>query len=163
MSVLRTQHLLYNHCNGLCFLRLRKGRRFFSGSGSRLYSEKLQEVILESRYLQLIKNGQKTVEGRLYKNQYIDIRSGDLIKFKDTNFFRNTIFCRVESKALYKDFKEMLEKEGFQNCLPSVSTLEEGIKTYHSFPGYEKDSQKYQVVAFKISYLANFKFVGDKL
>jgi ASC-1-like (ASCH) protein len=162
MSVLRTHHLLYNHCNDLCFLSLRKGRRFFSDSGSRLYSEKLQEVILESRYLQLIKNGQKTVEGRLNKNQYIQLKPGDLIKFKDTSDFQDTIFCRVESRTLYKNFKEMLENEGLKNCLPGVNNLEEGIKTYQSFPNFKEDAKKYQVVAFRISYLANFTF-GDGL
>lgn len=141
------------------FMHLRRERRLFSAITNKT---KIQELIIDKSYFQLIKNIQKTVEGRIYKNHYTNINPGDVIKFKDSKNFQNTIFCQVKSKALYGSFREMLEKEGLEHCLPGVRSLDEGVKVYHSFPDYEEESRKYQVVAFKIFYLSNITF-GDGL
>jgi ASC-1-like (ASCH) protein len=122
---------------------------------------KIHELIINEHYFQLIKSLKKTVEGRIYKNNCTKIYSGDVIKFKNLSNFQDVLFCHVKSKALYRDFKQMLEKEGLERCLPGVGNIDDDVKVYHSFPGYEEESKKYQVVAFRIVYLSNINLKRD--
>ncbi len=116
----------------------------------RFHPGHFHEVIIDSMYLDLIKRGQKTVEGKVNKPKYAHIKKGDIIKFVSSTLPKKTCFCKVKDRVSYESFKHMLEGEGLQNCLPGLSTIEEGIRVYHSFPGYATDELIYQVAAFKI-------------
>jgi len=103
---------------------------------------------IQERYLKLIRIGKKLVEGRVCKAPYSDIKKGDRIKFYASN--DESVECLVKNVKNYSNFKEMLSNEGLQNCLPGVESLEEGVNIYHSFPGYEENSQKYGVLAIHV-------------
>ena len=104
------------------------------------------ELNVQEPYFSLIKNGQKTVEGRLAKDKYFVFNSGDKVVFNDS--------LEVEIQALvkYKSFREMLIFEGLKNVLPGVQTLEEGENIYYQFYTKE-DEQKYGVVAICLTKL----------
>lgn len=83
-------------------------------------------------YFTFVKEGIKTVEGRLNKGKYKEIQPKDHI----------VVFNNEETKSFevvvigvrnYFSFKELLEKEGLKKVLPNAETLEDGINIYREF------------------------------
>ncbi len=83
-------------------------------------------------YLQYLKQGIKTAEGRVNSIGYSNLVPGVFIDFYSK---LEEILCRVIYKHQYSSFKEMLNKEGLQNMLPNKKTIEEGEMVYARFPG----------------------------
>jgi len=93
-------------------------------------------------YLSLILSGIKTVEGRLNKGKFKEMKVGDIIETSGFDFL-------VLEKNLYKSFKEMIEKEEVNNVIPDKETIDEAVKVYYKF--YTKEQEKeFGVVAIKI-------------
>lgn len=101
------------------------------------------EMGLREEYLKLIKEGRKSIEGRLYDEKRRRIREGDVI------IFERRLRVRVKALRIYSSFKEMLEKEGLQNVLPGAGSIEEGLKVYRQFYS-EEEEKKYGVVAIEV-------------
>lgn len=114
---------------------------------------KLHKVFLKKQYLKLIESGKKTVEGRVGKEKFRLISQGDTIEFISSDDKQTSLMCIVTRVAQYHSFRQMLEKEGVNNCLPGTLTIEEGISIYHQFPNYKDGAQKYGVCAFKLKKL----------
>ena len=75
---------------------------------------------VQKRYFDLILEGKKTVEGRLNQKKYQKIKIGDLVSFKSSEPTDHSTFCIVREKNIYRTFKDMLEAEGLENCLPEA-------------------------------------------
>jgi len=105
---------------------------------------------VQKRYFDLILEGKKTVEGRLNQKKYQKIKVGDLVSFKSSEPSDPLSFCIIREKKIYRTFKDMLEAEGMENCLPDASSLDEAISIYHAFPGYREKSPLLGVIAFKL-------------
>lgn len=100
------------------------------------------ELDVQEPYLSFIKSGKKTVEGRLGKDKYLDLKQGDLIKIND-------IEVEVEDVVHYLSFKDMLIMEGIKNVIPDAGDLESAVKVYYKF--YRKeDEEKFGVVGISI-------------
>ncbi|WP_297437292.1 ASCH domain-containing protein [Thermococcus sp.] len=98
---------------------------------------------LQEEYLRAIAEGKKRVEGRLYDERRQGIRPGDTI------IFENRLMCVVKDVRVYSSFREMLEKEGLENVLPGVESIEEGVRVYRRFYSEEKE-RKYSVAAIEV-------------
>jgi len=111
-----------------------------------MHTSQILELNIQEPYFSLIKNGQKTVEGRLGKDKYFTFKQGDNV------VFNGGLEIEIKNIVKYKSFKEMLIFEGLKNVLPEVQTLEEGEQIYYKF--YKKeDEQKYGVVAICLTKL----------
>jgi len=106
---------------------------------------------LQEEYLKAIAAGKKRIEGRLYDEKRQAIKPGDEI------IFENKLMCVVKDVRIYSSFKEMLEKEGLENVLPGVKSIEEGVKVYRRFYSEEKE-KKYGVAAIEVEPVA---WVGE--
>ncbi|BAA29429.1 ASCH domain-containing protein [Pyrococcus horikoshii] len=102
------------------------------------------EMGLQEEYIELIKAGKKKIEGRLYDEKRRQIKPGDIIIFEG-----GKLKVKVKGIRVYSSFKEMLEKEGIENVLPGVKSIEEGVKVYRQFYDEERE-KKYGVVAIEI-------------
>lgn len=100
-------------------------------------------------WFSLIKVGLKTVEGRLNKGDFASLIKGDCIKVVNTKlgFMRNYII-KITSIHKYTSFKEYLEKEKLEKCLPGIDTIEDGVKVYYKYYSKE-DEEKYKIVAIR--------------
>nr|WP_206206092.1 ASCH domain-containing protein [Thermococcus sp. JdF3] len=98
---------------------------------------------LQEEYLKAIAEGRKRIEGRLYDEKRQGIRPGDEI------IFENKLVCVVKDVRVYSSFREMLEKEGIENVLPGVGSVEDGVKVYRRFYSEEKE-RKYGVAAIEV-------------
>ena len=88
-------------------------------------------------YFTLMKNGVKTIEGRLNKGKYAKIKKGDeVVVFNndETNSF-NVVVTGVKK---YKSFETMLKTESLEKVLPNIKDVSEGIKIYRKFYSEKK-------------------------
>lgn len=106
-------------------------------------------LYLHPTYFELIKNQEKTLEGRLFKNEKKNINIGDTITFYKEPENIETIKAIVLDKYRFVDFDEMannLKKEelGFKSA-----SKEEMVKTYRSIY-CRKDEDEFGVIVFRI-------------
>ncbi|MFH0846092.1 MAG: ASCH domain-containing protein [Patescibacteria group bacterium] len=102
-------------------------------------------------YFGFIKDGVKTVEGRLQKGLYKELKIGDEIQVCNNE---ETESVRVEILDLrkYSSFQEMLEKESFKKILPDIISVEEGVGIYRKFYTEEQEKE-FGVVAIEVKLL----------
>jgi ASC-1-like (ASCH) protein len=102
-------------------------------------------------YYTFVKNGQKTVEGRLVKGKYAKMSLGDQI-IVQTEDESGSFDVKIIGLNRYQSFRDMLEAEGIKNVLPNLDTVEEGILEYYKF--YTKEQEKeFGVLAIKVKKL----------
>lgn len=112
------------------------------------------------KYLDLIRSGDKTVEGRIRAGKWADVIPGDTFNFISTATPQNefecsgneapiiaAVRCRATSVRHYDCYQDMLEGEGLEKCLPGVTSLEAGVEVYRSIPGYREREREAGVVA----------------
>jgi ASC-1-like (ASCH) protein len=99
-------------------------------------------------YFTLMKNGGKTIEGRLRRGKYNRIAPGDHLSINN-NEETDSFEAVVLKVTPYSTFRELLENEPFKKVLPNANNIEEDLKIYESF--YTKDEEKkYGVVAIEV-------------
>jgi ASC-1-like (ASCH) protein len=95
-------------------------------------------------YLSFILNGQKTIEGRLNKGKFKDLKIGDILLIgpEEKEYI-------IERTTFYYSFKEMIQKEGIKNVIPDKNNIEDAEAVYYEF--YTKEEEKeFGVLAIKI-------------
>ena len=97
---------------------------------------------LDLNWLQYIEAGLKTVEGRLYKDKFQEMKVGDVI------IFNNAIRVQVTALINYNSFRDMLLIEGIHTVLPNIDSVEEGVNVYHKYYSPEKEME-YGVLAIR--------------
>ena len=99
-------------------------------------------------YFTLVRNGQKTIEGRLCREWYAKIAPGDhVVVFNEDE--TDSFEVKVIAVRRYQTFKEMLSAEGISNILPNARSLDEGVAIYRQFYSEEQE-QKFGVVAIEV-------------
>ncbi len=93
-----------------------------------------------------IKEGRKTVEGRLDKGDFSKMKVGETIEWRNKG---DKFRVKIIGINKYETFREYLETEGLENCLPNVDMVEDGIAVYRKFYSDEKEKQ-YGVLAIKV-------------
>ncbi len=99
---------------------------------------------VQEPYLSFILNEQKTVEGRLNKGKFKDLKIGDILLIgpEEKRFL-------IERTTVYDTFREMIEKEGIENVIPDKDNIDEAKAVYYKF--YTKEQEKeFGVLAIKI-------------
>lgn len=59
--------------------------------------------------------------------------------------------CNIDNITKYSSFQQMLEQEGYKNCLTDVRSLEEAVRIYDQIPGYAERAARFGVVAIHLS------------
>jgi len=102
-------------------------------------------IDIQEPYLTFIINGEKTIEGRLNKGKFAQIKAGDILKVGPDG-----IQFRVLNKNIYSTFREMIEKEGLANIVPDKDNIDDATNIYYNF--YTKDQEKeFGIVAIRVS------------
>ncbi len=97
----------------------------------------------------LISLGLKTVEGRKNKGRFKEMQVGEVIEWTNNDFNPRSVLTRITKKTEYKTFKEYLESEGLNKCLPGISNMEDGLSVYFKYFTKE-DEKNFGVVAIKL-------------
>lgn len=104
---------------------------------------------LSEPWFTLISIGLKTVEGRKNKGKFKEMKIGDVIEWINNDFMPRSVMTRVVDKNVYSTFKEYLETEGLENCLPGMPSLEHGLSVYYKYFTPD-DEAEFGVVAIKL-------------
>jgi ASC-1-like (ASCH) protein len=98
-----------------------------------------------------IKEGRKTVEGRLNKGRFSNLREGDIVTWMNNDNNINRMFkTKIVYIKKYNTFSRMIEVEGLETVLPGIKTIDKGVKNiYRKFYSEEKED-KYGVLAIKV-------------
>lgn len=102
-------------------------------------------------YFTFLKNGQKTIEGRIRRGKYAAIRPGDEIVVYN-NEETDSVEVIVKKVTTYLSFEEMLTKEPLSKLLPDAKTVDEGIGVYRKFYTAEEEKE-FGVVAIEVERL----------
>ena len=85
-----------------------------------------------------LKSGKKTIEGRM-GGKWSKLKNGDRIHIIN---YRHCIVVRVIDVRKYNSLEEYLRLEGLEKTLPSVKTIEEGVKIYTMWYAKEEVKRK---------------------
>ncbi|MEK7498020.1 MAG: ASCH domain-containing protein [Patescibacteria group bacterium] len=99
-------------------------------------------------YFTFLKNGKKTIEGRIRKGWYRNVKPGDQIVVynEEETDSLGTVVKRVTK---YKSVKDMLINESIKKLLPDIDTIDQGIKIYRKFYTPEQEHE-FGVVAIEV-------------
>lgn len=107
------------------------------------------KLTVQDPWFSLIYCGNKTVEGRLAKNKFTEMKVGDIIIFSnDTLGFLRFIKKKIVKINKYETFKEYLNKEKLEKCLPTITDIQNGVSIYRQFYSKQKE-KKYGIIAIE--------------
>ena len=89
---------------------------------------------VQEPYKTFLINWQKTIEGRLNKWKFKEIKNWDVLLMDTWEKFE------VLWTKIYETFSDMIETEGIENIIPDKKTIEEWVKVYYKF--YSKEMEK---------------------
>ena len=106
------------------------------------------EKNLSEPWFSLIKLHIKTVEGRLNKGDFANMKIGDFILFINNELgFERKFKIEIKNIKYYNNFQIYLENETLEKCLPGIDNIEEGLHVYYKY--YNKsDELEYKIKAF---------------
>ena len=112
----------------------------------------------ESRLLDDIIAGRKTIEGRLNRGKFAEYRTGDIVSLRRDLRDEDGVLqdgerdvARVEIVAIrhYRSFLEMVTAEGYEQVIPSATSAEEAAAEYDRYYSAQ-DQQTYGVIAVQV-------------
>jgi ASC-1-like (ASCH) protein len=117
----------------------------------------------ESRLLDDIIAGRKTIEGRLNKGKFADYRPGDVVKLRRDYRDEQGLLCdgeldvaRVEILAIrhYPSFFAMVAAEGYERIIPDAQNAQEAANEYDKYYSAE-DQTRHGVLAVEVQLQAS--------
>ena len=97
----------------------------------------------------LISMGLKSVEGRKNKGRFKEMKVGDVILWRNNDFTPREVLTKITGKAEYNTFKEYLETEGLDKCLPGIKSIDIGLSVYYKYFTKE-DEKEFGVIAIRL-------------
>lgn len=107
----------------------------------------VHQLELQSIYFDLIRSGQKTVEGRVAKSKFNAFKIGDDLEFRCDDAILTTEIIELK---YFISFEAMLNYFGVRSCLPNITSVEEGIEIYRSLPNYAELESKLGVIGIRV-------------
>lgn len=108
----------------------------------------IYRIRLIEPYFTFVKNGKKTIEGRLKKGKYRFIKPGDHIIVYNSEE-TDSVEVLVKEVRTYTSIREMLNKETVKKVLPNIKTVEQGLGLYKQFYT-DKQEKEFGVVAIEV-------------
>ncbi len=99
-------------------------------------------------YFTFLKNGQKTIEGRIAKGKYSHIAAGDTIVVSTIDE-TDSVKVIVRRVTLYPTIAAMLRVEDLKKVLPDAESEQQGIAIYRQFYS-ETQEAEFGVVAIEV-------------
>lgn len=124
--------------NRLCFDLAGGGKRRKRRRSGSEHSE--HKFTVKDPYFEQIKNGKKTVEGRLKKGRFEHIKKGDTIYWvnRDT---KEEVKTKVTDHKTYDHVSDMIKNVGHKKLLPGTKSNDEAQEKYNTFYGEDKQKE----------------------
>lgn len=134
------------------YINLQNGGKNNKYKKMKISKQNNKEMYIENvsePWFSLISLGLKTVEGRRNKGRFMEMKIGEIIKWTNSDFSPRSIMTRIVRKTQYKTFREYLENEGLDKCLPSITDINTGLSVYYKYFTKE-DEETYGVIAIEL-------------
>jgi ASC-1-like (ASCH) protein len=80
------------------------------------------------------------------------MKVGDIVEWTNNDFIPRSVKTRIVSKGEYVTFKEYLDTEGLDKCLPGIKNIDHGLAVYFKY-FTKKDEEEFGVVAIRLELL----------
>ena len=112
------------------------------------------DMKLDPGSFDLVQDGKKTIELRLYDEKRQQVQKGDVISFANTEDETEIVKVRVEDLYVFDSFKELYEKLPLKDC--GYAEKEIADASYTDMDRYysKEQQEKYKVVGIRIKTLA---------
>jgi ASC-1-like (ASCH) protein len=111
----------------------------------------LHQITLRKKYIYQIRNGQKTVEGRINTGVFSYCKVGDRMRFFYFQDSKDDVVCYITRINKYDSFRDMLSHEGYEKCVFEATSLEDAVRIYDAIPSYTEKAKQFGVVALQLS------------
>lgn len=113
---------------------------------------------LDTIYFDLIQQGKKLYETRVYDTKRREIKLLEEVTFLDRGDKSRSFKAVITELSYFPDFKSAIEKVGIKKVLPNAKSLKEGVELYHQFPSgeggtFKEAAKKYGVLRMKFQLL----------
>lgn len=108
---------------------------------------------MKRQYIHSIRNGEKTVEGRIAERAVLKYAVGDQVEFYYFTNSSDRVRCQIHKIEKFNSFKEMLVATGFKACVPQCENLQEAIEAYDRIPKYKEKARVSGVFAIHLTVL----------
>ena len=107
-------------------------------------------LTLSDPWFDLVRCKLKNVDGRLYDEKRRRMEIDDVVLISNTE--GTVIFQRrIVDLSMYESFRQMIQVFKLGTILPHILLIEDGVKLYHSIPGYQEKEQKLGVVVITLA------------
>ncbi|NJL96727.1 ASCH domain-containing protein [Candidatus Gracilibacteria bacterium] len=107
--------------------------------------QNILEINVQEPYLSFIRDGVKTVEGRLNKGKFKEIQVGDVLIIGSIEKK-----YKVVGKNIYNTIFRMVIEEGFEKVIPDKQNPTEAAQVYYKFFTKQQE-EEFGVVAILIT------------
>lgn len=109
-------------------------------------------VTLMKKYLYMIRDGRKTVEGRINRGMFAKykIPVGSGLRFFYTQNAQDDVHCTILGVRTFDTFREMLQHYGYEKLVPDVNSLEAAVAAYAKIPGYSQKERDSGVIGIEL-------------
>lgn len=115
----------------------------------------MHEIGIETSLFEVVRMGDKTIEGRLGKPRFLKIQTGDALTIREDIWsdgqkigsHDDTLLATVKQVLYFESFEEMLAAVDFTAAIPTANSSGEAVAKYREFYT-AKDEEEYGVVAF---------------
>ena len=109
------------------------------------------ELTISEPWFSLIENGQKTVEGRLFKGIFTEFRVNDTICFINKwNGKEKSVTVKITKLTKYPNFGDLLFNEKLYKVLPGFPNIKCGIVLYDRIYSSFNEIKKYGTLAIQM-------------
>jgi ASC-1-like (ASCH) protein len=115
----------------------------------------LHNMDLNEPWFSLVKNGTKTIEGRIYDDKRRIIQIGDTITFSNKKG-QGELFSKVVVDLAIWDnfnksssktkFKDVIDWTNYKQLIPVANSPEEAIKVYENIPEYTDKAKENGII-----------------
>jgi len=105
---------------------------------------------LRKEYVEAIRSGAKTYEGRVNTNSFKDYLPGQTVQWYFGSEDRDKVLTKIISRTCFPTFESMLSNIGFKKFLPRAKSMRDAVNLYHSISGYQKKVVRNGALALEI-------------
>ena len=106
----------------------------------------MKKINVSNPWFLHIKDKKKTIEGRLNKGVFAELKKGEIIQMTNNN---DSVLVKIKKITEYKSFREYLTQEGLRRTLPGIHTIDQGVAVYYKYYTPEQENE-FRIIAIHI-------------
>jgi ASC-1-like (ASCH) protein len=130
---------------------VKKETQYINNFSHSTNSGNVKRVTIQKKYLNLIKDGKKTIEGRINSGMFRSMKVGNEVCFFCGH---ETVYCKITKIERFQSFDEMLQDDNFKAYIPDAKTRVDAVRVYDNIPSFTERARVSGVLAIYIEKVA---------